>query len=160
MPIMRTPVKAYHWINTFTGFLDAALHLTEDEQVQVMAICGKMLGMLNIPDRGQPISLANPVALEVASSFYSTLLNGPRDSGRQREIRRVTGQDMYVSLEAWREALLGMILTGYPDLSGEERLVAARTLTDLLVGLGVPDRAASHLPDAVIRTARHTDLGY
>ena len=152
-----TQVHRYHWINTFTGFLDAALHLTEEEQSQVMIITGNLLDMLNIPTRGEAAFLPNPVALEVSCSFYTTLLNSPRDSGRRRPVRVHADNELVVSIEAWRDALVGMLTTAYPDLRPEERMVATRVMHDMLAGLGVPDRAASHFPDSVIRVARQTD---
>ena len=49
-----------------------------------------------------------------------------------------------------------MLYVAYPDLDPAERLVSAKVLDDLLMALGVPYRAASSVPDAVIRSYRES----
>jgi hypothetical protein len=58
------------------------------------------------------------------------------------------------------EALLGMLLSAYPDITGVERLLAMKILTDLLAGIGVPNRAAAAFPDDLIRLYQQLDVRY
>lgn len=101
-----------------------------------------------------------PVALEIACGFYTRQLDGPRISGVERPIRHINEHDAVVSLEAWRESLLAMLLTAHPDLTPNERLITAKVLADLLHAVGVPARAAAFFPDDVVRLSRQIDNDY
>lgn len=147
-------VERHHWLNTFIGILDAAFHLTEIEQAQLIAIFRDLLVAVRVPERGEPEELPAALALEVTSNFFTISLAGPRDSGVARPVRAVTQGDVVVSLEAWRTALVGMLTVAYPDMLPAERLLVDRVLTDVLSGIGVPQRAAEFLPGDVVRTYR------
>lgn len=154
---MSDPVKRHHWINTIVGILDQAFHLTDEEQFYAIDITGRLLDSLYIPGRSMPQVLPTPVVLEMTSGLYSNQLAGPRISGVVRPIRRRTEEDVSVSVEAWREFLLSLLLVAYPDIDPTERIVTAKILTDLLTGIGVPNRAASFYPEDVIRVANEVD---
>lgn len=140
-----------HWLAAFTGVLDAAFRLSEEEQFYTLDILNQLFDKLGVPERGKPRALPSPVALEVACAHYSTQMTGPRSSAIPRAVRAVSGGDIVASVETWREAFFQMILTAYPDLEPLERVVTLKVLSDLLVAIGVPDRAAYHFPDEVIR---------
>ncbi len=145
-----TRIERHHWLNTVVGILDAAFYLSEEEQAQVIRIIRQLLVDLRIPERGAPREVPAPLSLEVHASFYTTTLAQPRQSGAPRPVRAATSNDLTVSIEAWRDALLGLITVAYPDLEPLERLEVARTLHDLLAALGVPARAAAFFPSEVI----------
>jgi hypothetical protein len=147
-------VERHHWLNTFIGILDAAFHLTEIEQAQLIAIFRDLLVAVRVPERGEPEELPAALALEVTSNFFTISLAGPRDSGVARPVRAVMQGDVVVSLEAWRTALVGMLTVAYPDMLPAERLLVDRVFTDVLSGIGVPQRAAEFLPGDVVRTYR------
>jgi hypothetical protein len=138
-------------LNTFVGVLDAAFWLSDVEQYNVTGILNRLLTSLRIPERGDPLELPPAIALEVESGFYTIGLAGPRDSNIERPVRAINQRDTMVSVETWRDALLGMLLTAYPNLEPTERLVTATVLDDMLAALGVPMRAASAYPDTVLR---------
>lgn len=144
-------MERHHWLNALVGIIDGAFHLSDMEQLQVIGFVRRLLAALRIPERGEPRVLPSAVALEVSSGFYTVALNSPRESGVVRPVRGTTEADMVVSVDAWRDALLGLLLTAYPDLLPEEKLVAGTVLTEILLGLGVPQRAAAFFPDAVVR---------
>jgi hypothetical protein len=56
-----------------------------------------------------------------------------------------------VTLEAWRQAILSLLNIAYPDLEPVEVVWATQTVDELLLGLGVPGRAAAFFPDEVVR---------
>ncbi len=159
VPVRTVPQRS-HWVNTLVGILDQAFHLTDEEQVFVVQVISRLLESLNIPDRSDSQTLPAPVALEISGGFYTRQLDGPRTSGIVRPVRHITEQDAVVSLEAWRETLLAMLLTAHPDLTPNERLVTAKVLADLLHAIGVPTRAAAFFPDDVIRMALQIDNNY
>jgi hypothetical protein len=154
MAIESTRVERHHWLNTFIGILDAAFHLTEIEQAQLITVLRDLLVAVRIPDRGEPQEIPAALALEVTSNFFTISLAGPRDSGVTRPVRAATAGDVVVSLEAWRTALVGMLTVAYPDMFPAERLLVDRVFTDVLAGIGVPQRAAEFLPGDVVRTYR------
>jgi hypothetical protein len=45
--------------------------------------------------------------------------------------------------------MLSMLTNAYPELDPTERLLAAKTFDEALVGIGVPHRAPTHAPEAV-----------
>ncbi len=141
-------------MNTFLGILDSAFHLTEVEQVQLITIFRDLFAALDIPGRGEPAEIPAALALELSSSFFTVTLAGPRDNGFERPVRPAAPGDMVVSVEAWRDALAGMVLVAYPDLPPTEKLFLNKVLSDVLVGIGVPNRAAEFLPDDVVRAYR------
>jgi hypothetical protein len=154
---MRDPQR-HDWLNAIVGTLDVAFHLTGDEQYLVSSIVAQLLDGLNIPDRGRPGTLPAAVAAEVSAGVYSQQLATPRDHAMTRAVRAAQGHDIVVSLETWREALLGMLLTAYPEIAGMERLLAMKILTELLAGIGVPNRAAAAFPDDLIRLYQQLDV--
>jgi hypothetical protein len=147
----KSTAQRHHWLNTIVGILDAAFHLSEEEQFQVITVVRQVLEALRIPERGAAHSLPAPVALEIASAYYTVQLSHARNSGAVRPVRQAQAGDMVVSAEAWRDAIVGMISSAYPDLAPEERLFTAKVVADLLAALGVPYRAAAFFPDAVVR---------
>lgn len=152
-----TRPERHDWLNALVGTLDIAFHLTDDEQYLVASIVRQLLDGLNIPDRGDPQVLPTAVALEAAAHIYSEQLGVGRDHGLARTVRAAQQLDVVASLATWREALLGMLLTGYPDITGVERAIALKIIAELLVGIGVPDRAAAVYPDDVIRLYQQLD---
>lgn len=150
--------ERHHWLNTLVGILDSAFHLTDEEQYYTISIVATLLESLEIPERGDPAELPPAVALEVTSSFYTVRLSSPRDAHNLvRPIREVTPGDVVVSIEAWVQALTGMVLVAYPDLDPLERVAAAKVFSDLLQSLGVPNRAASFFPEDVVQAYRDVD---
>jgi hypothetical protein len=156
---MRDPQR-HDWLNAIVGTLDVAFHLTDDEQFLVSGIVAQLLDGLNIPDRGRPQSLPAALASEISAGVYSEQLTAPRDHAVTRAVRAAQSHDIVVSLGTWREALLGMLLSAYPDITGVERLLAMKILTDLLAGIGVPNRAAAAFPDDLIRLYQQLDVRY
>jgi len=138
-------------VAAFTGVLDAAFRLSQEEQFYTFDILNKLFEKLGVPERSRPAALPAPVALELACAHYSTQMAGPRTSAVPRVARGASGGDIVASVETWREAFFQMVLTSYPDLEPLERVVTLKVLSDLLVAIGVPDRAAYHFPDEVIR---------
>lgn len=149
--------QRHHWLNTFVGVLDTALHLTEEEQFLVSDILRSLLVTLRVPDRGVPQQLPAPVALEVECGYYSTVLAAQHHAGFVRPVIPAGGYLETVSVQAWRSALLGMLVVSYPDLDLPERLLASSTLDDMLAALGVPSRAAASLPTDVLRAWTELD---
>lgn len=154
---MTAALERHHWLNTFVGVLDAAFHLSDEEQFAVTDIVNRLLRQLRIPERGRPETLPIPLAQEVHASLYSLQLEGRRHSRLDPHHRAVNGDDCVASLEAWRAAMVDMLTVAYPDLEVEERLLLSKTTTDLLAAIGVPNRAAAHFPPAVINAHRNLD---
>jgi hypothetical protein len=146
--------ERHHWLNTIVAILDGAFYLTEEEQALTISIVNRLLTGLRIPDRAEPGRLPAAVALEVTSGFYTVQLYSNRDSGMIRPVRMVTANDLVVPVEAWAQALLGLILSAYPGLDPAERMISTKVFTDLLTGIGVPHRAAAYFPDDVARAYR------
>jgi hypothetical protein len=143
--------ERHTWLNTILGTLDASFALSDEELYHSTIIVKRMLERLCIPERGDPDMLPSSLALEAEAGVFSAQLNGPRNAGVQRVVRGVTESDTVVTLEAWRQALLSLITTAYPDLEPTERLFVVQTIDELLLALGVPERAASFIPDTVVR---------
>lgn len=153
---MSSSVERHHWLSTYCGILDGAFYLSEEELYAVDDIIRKLLILLNVPGRSQPEQLPPALMHEVRASYYTIAL-GSRDSAVTRQVRPITDQDCVVSLEAWREALVGLLTTAYPDLDLSERLIVTKVFTDLLVNIGVPQRAAAFHPEMVVRA--HLQMG-
>lgn len=149
-----TTVERHHWLNTYLGILDAAFNLTDGEQAHLIVILRDLLRALSIPERGTPAEVPATLAVEVSSGFHTIALAGPRESQVQRPVRAVVPGDVVVSVEAWRDALLGMLQVAYPDLDPAERLLASKVFADCLTGIGLPHRASTFLPDDVVRVYR------
>lgn len=147
-------VERHHWLNTFLGILDAAFNLTEAEQAQLIEILRNLLCAVQIPERGAPSEIPATLALEVTSSYHTIAMAGPRDSQLQRPVRAAGPGDVVVSIEAWRDALTGLLDVAYPSLLPAERLLANKVFADCLAGIGVPSRAAAFLPEDVVRAYR------
>ena len=148
-------VERHHWLTTYVGILDGAFFLSEEEMYAVSDIVRKLLLLLDVPDRSEPTHLPLPVVQEVSAQYYTVALES-RDYGVTRTVRPVTDEDCAVSLEAWREALVGLLTTAYPDLTVEETLLVTKVFTDLLANIGVPHRAAAFHPHLVINA--HQDI--
>jgi hypothetical protein len=155
VPIRAVPER-HHWIATIVGILDQAFHLTDDEQVFALGFVDRFLESLRIPDRADPSALPVSLVLEMSAGIYSEQLSSSASSSPRR-VRHVGPGDVVVSLETWREAMLSLIVSAYPELSPPERLMAAKMLADLLDAIGVPDRAAAFVPDDVVRVSRDVD---
>lgn len=134
--------------------LDITFSLSEEEQYLVSDVLNRLLISLRIPERGDPSALSPELALESRSSFYTNLMAGPRESGRVREVHSVSENDVYVSVETWREVFINIFLTSYPDIDPYERIVLFKCFTELLVALGVPDRAPAFYPESVLEAYR------
>lgn len=147
-------IERRHWLNTIVGILDAAFYLTYDEQTSVTTIVSGLLRKLDIPERGVAAVIPMNVAAEAFSNHYSESIAGSVQLAGVRQARRATPDMCNVSLEAWRAALENMFTSAYPDLSATERIFLAKMLTDLLKAIGVPYRASSFFPDAVIKMHR------
>jgi hypothetical protein len=50
-----------------------------------------------------------------------------------------------------------MIISAYPEIDSQEKLYVSKVLNDLLLGLGLPMRAALYFPEDVVRA--YQDLG-
>ena len=144
----------------FMGILDASFHLSADEQFYIGRMLTGMLDTANIPGRGNPASLPAALALEMESGFFTVGLFSPLDAGTVREVRAVRPEDNQVSVEAWSQSLVKLLLQAYPDLEPPLRLFAAKVFTDVLVGIGVPDRAAYAYPACVVREFWETDRAF
>jgi hypothetical protein len=151
-----TTVERHHWLNTYAGILDTAFYLSDEELFAVTQIVQKTLNLLRIPERGAPAALPAALSHEVQAGYYTHALQS-RDTGVPRPVRHATENDCVASLEAWREALLTMLTTAYPDLGVEERLIVTKVFTDLLSNLGVPQRSAASHPDMVINAYLQVD---
>jgi len=145
-------IERHHWLNTYLGILDSVFFLTENEEFHTIKILSDLLAALNIPDRSTPAIIPSSVALEAKSSFYTINLDGSRKSERDRLPRVVYDGDTIVSQEAWRDMFVNMLVTAYPDLSPEERVLISKIFSDLLTALGVPERMAAYFPDDVVKS--------
>lgn len=150
--------ERHHWLNALVGMLDSAFRLTDQEQYFVADIVSKLLDFLDIPFRGMPASLPNAVAIEVESGQFALQLSSPRETGIDRPVRPAVVSDIVVSVEAWRTALMQLLVSAYPELSGEERVMTAQVFDQLLTAIGVPDRLACFFPEEVVRAYRTHDL--
>lgn len=150
-------VERHHWVNTFVGTLDAAYHLSEEEQYYCSTMIVQLLDLLDIPGRAEPEQLPAALALEMETGFYTVALFGPRDSGLVRPVRAVGNGDMPVSVEAWCQLLVSMLACSYPDLDPADRMIATKVFADILAGIGVPRRAAASYPEGLVRAYWETD---
>lgn len=131
--------------------LDNSFSLEEEELYQVAATLRHMLESLGIPDRGDPVVVSAALLLEHEGGAWAQSLHGPRDAGVPSYPRVANGRDTKVTLEAWRQALLSMITSAYPDLDDSEVMLAASVLDGVLLSLGVPERVAYYIPNEVVR---------
>ena len=135
----------------------ALRNLTEEEQACVFEIVERLFASLQIPERGNAVDLPMPVVLEASDDFYSKQMSGPRTSGIVRPARPASSGDIVVSVDAWQEALTEMLIVAYPVLAPVERLTAAKVITDLLIAVGVPTRAAAFYPPSVVTSSTSLD---
>lgn len=154
---LRAVPERHHWINTIVGILDQAFNLTDDEQIFAIGYIDQVLEVLDIPDRADPVTLPVPVVLEVSAGVYTAQLASARDNNIVRPVRATQPGDVSVSAETWVEALLLLFTSAYPEMEPSQRMIAAKHIRSLLDALGVPDRAASFLPDDVVRISRDVD---
>jgi hypothetical protein len=131
--------------------LDTAFQLTDEELFFTSQIVKRLLEALMIPERGQPAQIPAVVAVEAEAGILNEQINGARSAGVPRLARSVSQTDAVVNLEAWRQALLSLLTSAYPDLEPLEVAVATQILDELLVALGLPGRAALYFPDEVVR---------
>lgn len=141
----------HHWVNTIVGQIDSAFLLTYEELFAVEHAVVEMLDSLRIPSRGPAVSIPAPLAAEMTSQFWAVHL----DSANRTEMlvnrpRAVREGDTVVSLDAWRNALSGLVTAAYPHLAPIERVLLAKSLDDMLADLGIPSRAARYIPESVI----------
>ena len=147
--------ERHHWTNTFVGLLDMAFVLSDTEQIHAARIVDDLLAFLRIPERGVPSALPVHVSLEVTSGFFARHLHEPRLAGTPRTPPADGSTTEAHTLEAWRQHLMSLVLTAYPDLEPIEMLGLAQVANELLAGLGIPDRAPVQITDAVVRAASH-----
>jgi hypothetical protein len=138
------------------GMLDGAFHLTEEEQAPTLQILRRLMDALDIPGRSTPDSVPAGVALEADARVYSEVLAGARSTGIIRPIRPAGDADPFVPLETWVQALVTMLTSAYPELNPVERVKAMTVFTELLVAIGVPERAVYCYPDEVLRAYQDT----
>jgi hypothetical protein len=144
-------IERHTWLNSIVGLLDTAFQLTDEELFFTSQIVKRLLEALLIPERGQPAQVPAVVAVEAEAGVLSEQINGSRSAGVPRLGRVAKSSDTVVTLEAWRQALLSLITSAYPDLEPLEVAVATQILDELLVALGLPARAALYFPDEVVR---------
>lgn len=147
---MTTPPR-HSWLNTIVGMIDTAFRLSDEELFFVTEVTKKLLEGLRIPERSHPNAIPAAVAAEAESGMFALQIHEPRSAGVVRRPHRRSVKDVSVTLEAWRQALLGLLVDAYPDLTGTEILVAASTFDEMLGALGVDDRTSAFLPDEVLR---------
>jgi len=144
-------IERHHWINTYLGILDSVFFLSDEEQYHTIKIVTSLLTALNVPERGLPVLVPASVAVEAKNSYYSISLDARQKSSFERHPRVLESNDITVSIDAWRDSLLNMLVTAYPDFQAEEKILAAKIFTELLEALGLPNRAAAYFPDDVVR---------
>jgi hypothetical protein len=142
--------KLENWLSTFVGMLDSAFSLTDDEVFEVRRITARLLSALNVENRGQAHAVPLVLRQEMLSGHYSDSM----DRLTPPAVRPVGANDCVASVAAWTTALEYMLASAYPDFSGDEMLLMRKVLTDLLTAIGVPDRAASFFPEAVMAAHR------
>ena len=144
-------IQRHHWLNTYLGILDSVFFLSEEEQYHTIKIISSLLEAIKIPERGTPVLIPASVAVEAKNSYYSISLDARQKSNFERHPRILDNGDLMVSIDAWRDSLLNMLTTAYPELEPEEKILCAKIFTELLVALGLPNRAAAYFPDDVVR---------
>jgi hypothetical protein len=133
--------------------LDSAFSLSGEEQFFVAALIGKVLDQIGVPNDEPLDTIPAALSLEISCGFYTTQLT-TRPDGRGRGPRPSGIGEVTASLDDWRDALVGMVCSAYPELDGVDRLILTRGVDDLLIALGLPDRGASHLPGDVVNAHR------
>jgi len=142
-------VERHHWVSTITGMLNSAFCLSTTEQYDVGRVLTKLFTTLQIPERGEPVTLPMPVVQEVHSRLYSEALTTTSAAARP-----VTDRDCIAPLEAWRNALENMVTVAYPRLQPADRALLVKSFDDILKAIGVPRRAAQFIPEPVIAAVR------
>lgn len=144
---MSAGIERHHWVSTIVGILDGAFALTDEEQFLTAAIVRGLLDRLDIPGRGQAAELPVAVTLEATGGVFSSQLAAGRPVLRTRS--RVATH-VNVALEDWRDMVCRMIFRAYPNLAPEERFFAVTTIDEMLMSLGLPDRAPAFIPADVV----------
>lgn len=152
-------VKRHHWLNTIVGIIDSAFRLSPMEQMGTLDVVNKILKATRIPDRAVAQTLPAPLSFEIASGIFSNQLATARNLNQNYDSIPVGSGDMVISAEAWRDALVGLILTSYPDLTADEKLYINVGFTNLLESLGIPQRRAYFFPQTVITAYRNSPEG-
>ncbi len=147
-PFRRVAIRKEHWSAMLTGMLDYAFGLDDAEQLGVLTVANQILDFLNIPDRGDPVEVPIQLATEAETGRYSARLG----SGAPRVVRTAADGGHILPISTWRVAIQRLFQAAYPDLDPLELLMAAKLLDDLLLALGLPDRAAVFTPDHVWRS--------
>lgn len=151
MLTLMSEIERHTWLNTIVGIIDSAFALSDEEMYFTTVIVRKLLEGLRIPERHPADILPIAVTQEACAGVFSTQLHAHRAAGVSRIARAVASDDTVVTLEAWRQAIMTLILVSYPDLDPMERMWATGTVDELLLALGVPARAAAFFPDEVVR---------
>lgn len=152
---MTVTVERTHWRNTIVGILDAAFLFDAGEHMACDRVVGDLLRILRIPERAPSGSVPLEVMQEAENRTYSLQMYERHHQG-SAVARATTAQDCVTSPDSWRASLMTLITSAYPDLSAEERLLAATCFQDLLAQIGVPQRAATYFPPGVL--AAHNEL--
>lgn len=150
--------EAYHWVNVFVGLLDSVFHLAEEEQFMASSILSRLLAEIRVGSRPVPERLPAALALEIDAGFYTIAMSRPRENATDRPVRQAGADDPVVSVEAWSQAFVDMLVVAYPDLTPMERILSTKVFADVLTAIGVPRRAAAHTPDDVLRAYLSTDV--
>lgn len=150
--------RAYHWVNVMVGLLDSTFLLTDVEQIGAADVLGRLLERLRIDDRPAPTSIPAALALEIDANFYTIALTKARTVAAARPVRMAGPQDPRVSVEAWSNTFVSLLTQAYPSIEPIEAMLASKVIGDLLLALGVPDRAALHTPDDVMRSYHAIDV--
>lgn len=149
----RGVVARHHWLNTIVGTLDSALVLDDEEKVFVITKVNQLLIDLDIPKRlPHPSFLRADLALEVESGHFSASSQIAQSEMQPR--RAPNDTDVVVSLDAWRNSLVGLFTSAYPTMEPSEKVHCDSQVTCILEALGVPGRLARFLPDDVQRAYR------
>lgn len=142
-----TSPRRHHWVNTLVGVLDASFALTVEEQFYATVAVTRLLDTLDIPGRGEPLELPAALAAETSAGVFGAAMAFDRPMVAAAALRpgMVT-----VDLADWRDALCRMLFRAYPDLRPEERLYAVKAFDEVLVALGLPNRAPVFIPEDVV----------
>jgi len=141
-----------HWVATLAGILASVWPCSLAKQHQLVRSLHRLCEALGIPERGEPHQLPIEVVLETDRGFYSELLAAAAVAGPGGE------GEPAIPLEVWSAYLTDLIAVAYPDLTGEERVLADMTFLTLLRRLGADRTPPSYHP--VRLTLRNVqDLG-
>lgn len=153
---MSIAIQRHDWVNAFLGMLDASVHLTEEEQGPTFSVLRGLCDTLDIPGRGVPQHVPVAVALEAEAHLFTDAMAGPRQSGVVRPVGYARDHHIVLPLETWVQAFMNMLESAYPDLGPMERMSARKVFAELLIALGLPERAVHYYPYEVIQVYLET----